>query len=57
MAPKYLADHRDGECIFPLKDEPPAGDMSRQLFCCEPAEAGACYCADHAKVVYLGHRK
>lgn len=57
MAAKYLANHRAGECIFPLPDEPPNGDMSRQLFCCEAVEEGERYCAHHTEIAYLGRRK
>lgn len=49
---KYLADHRTGECKFPVGDEPANGDMSRQLFCCEPAVPGEDYCDCHGARVF-----
>jgi len=55
---KYLADHRTGECKFPVGDAPIHGDMSRQLFCCEPVEEkGARYCDKHAARVFARVRK
>lgn len=38
-----LADHRDGECKWPVFG---AGHTAR--FCCAPAEPGKPYCAGHA---------
>lgn len=59
MAPKYLADHCAGECLFPVGDPPASGDMSRQLFCCRPVKRIRVrdryrqrYCAAHNRIAY-----
>lgn len=45
--PKRLADHRMGECIWPLGPAEAEGDW-RTLFCCAPATRRR-YCAEHAQ--------
>ena len=54
--PKRLADHRRGECIWPLGPIEAAGDW-RTLFCCAPVNGqhfrGGRYCAEHAVRAFL----
>jgi hypothetical protein len=54
--PKRLADHRRGECIWPLGPIGDAGDW-RTLFCCAPVKdqsvSGRRYCAEHAARAFL----
>lgn len=45
-APKTLARHRTGECLWPLGGAEEAGDW-RTLFCCAPAAPGRRYCPTH----------
>ena len=45
-APKPLAQHRRGECVWPLGAADQEGDW-RTLFCCAPILAGRRYCPAH----------
>lgn len=49
-APKILADHRKGQCLYPV-GPCDARHMERQLFCCEPAP-NAPYCPGHRALAY-----
>jgi hypothetical protein len=54
--PKRLADHRRGECIWPLGPIEATGDW-RTLFCCAPVDGpdfkSRRYCAEHAARAFL----
>jgi hypothetical protein len=45
--PKPLAQHKCGECVWPLGRADEAGDW-RTLFCCAPVRLGVRYCQTHA---------
>lgn len=50
---KIMADHRAGECLWPVGPTPIV-DMSLQAFCCQPVEAGgARYCTSHAPRAFI----
>jgi len=45
--PAVLAEHRAGECLWPLGPAEAPADW-RALFCCAPTDRGRRYCAAHA---------
>ena len=50
--PKRLADHKRGDCLWPLGPTRDEGDW-RTLFCCAPVSGRGSYCARHGERAYL----